>query len=159
MRGGKPYAAECLNEMQVVPGAAADLRLLKERGFLLIVITNQPDVRRGTQTQAAVDGMNDLLRQELPLDDVFVCFHDDFDECDCRKPRPGLLLRASAKYGIDCRRSFMIGDRWRDVDAGHAAGCTAVLIDYQYAERPPASEPDTRVTNLKEAVQWILSRS
>ena len=123
VRDGKPYPPPSVGEMEIVEGAAASLARLKELGFLLLVVTNQPDVARGTQTIETIEAMHDSMRRTLPLDDFLVCPHDDRDLCDCRKPRPGLLFQGQAKYGIDLGRSFMVGDRWRDIDAGRAAGC------------------------------------
>lgn len=142
--------------MKIVEGAAEALRDLKQAGFLLIVVTNQPDIARGSQDRVAVETIHRALRETLPLDDFFVCPHDDADHCDCRKPLPGLLLRAAELYGIDISRSFMIGDRWRDVDAGASAGCATVWIDYGYREKRPAAEPSAKVDSIRAAVDWIL---
>jgi len=87
---------------------------------------------------------------------VLTCYHDDRDDCDCRKPRPGLMLGAAERYGVELDSSYLIGDRWRDIDAGRNAGCKTVWIDHGYAEQPPASTPDARVKSLPEAVDWIL---
>jgi D-glycero-D-manno-heptose 1,7-bisphosphate phosphatase len=106
-----------------------------------------------------VEEINSSLRRELPLDDILVCYHDEADGCDCRKPRPGLLLRAASRHGIDLGRSYVIGDRWRDIDAGAMAGCKTVWIDYQYDERAPLSPPAARVSSLREAVAWVLEDS
>ncbi len=156
VRDGKPYPPSGVNELRLVVGAADALRDLKQAGFLLIVVTNQPDISRGTRSRASVDAIHQALRETLPLDDVFVCPHDDSDHCDCRKPLPGLLLRAAEKYDIDMTRSFMIGDRWRDVDAGASAGCTTVWIDYGYREKPPAVQPTVKVDSIRAAADWIL---
>jgi D-glycero-D-manno-heptose 1,7-bisphosphate phosphatase len=121
----------------------------------LIVVTNQPDVARGTTRRAAVEAMHAILRADLPLDDCAVCYHDDADACICRKPLPGLLIQAAAVHSIDLARSFMIGDRWRDIDAGAAAGCRTILIDRAYRERGPEHMPDARVDTLTQAVNWI----
>ena len=158
VREGKPYPPRDLSEFEIVDHAREDLLLLKEMGFVLVVVTNQPDIARGTQTQREVDAMNELLCRELPLDDVLVCPHDSMDECDSRKPSPGLLHSAAGRYGLDLQKSFLIGDRWRDIDAGHAAGCTTILIDYGYEERGPTKEPALRVRSLGEAVSFIASR-
>jgi D-glycero-D-manno-heptose 1,7-bisphosphate phosphatase len=143
--------------MAILPEAPDALAALKGRGFLLIVVTNQPDVSRGTQERAEVEGMHAWLKSILPLDDFFVCYHDDSDGCDCRKPKPGLLLQAAERYAIELGSSFLIGDRWRDVDAGSAAGCRTVWIDYDYAERAPSTEPSARAESLRAAVDWILA--
>jgi D-glycero-D-manno-heptose 1,7-bisphosphate phosphatase len=156
IRDNKPYPPENAESMRI-PSATADaLRRLKDRGYFLVVVTNQPDVARGRQTREAVEQMHLLLRAELPLDDVLTCYHDDADDCDCRKPRPGLIKRAAEQNGIDLSLSYMIGDRWRDIDAGANAGCKTILIDRGYAERAPESAPHARVGSLSEAVDWIL---
>jgi len=159
VRDGKPYPPGSLAEMEIVEGAAAALARLKDLGFLLLVVTNQPDVSRGTQSMVAIEEMHQAMRQTLPLDDFLVCPHDDRDGCQCRKPLPGLFLEAQARYGVDLARSFMVGDRWRDVDAGQAAGCRTVWIDQHYRERGPALAPDATVDSLADAVDWIVSSS
>jgi D-glycero-D-manno-heptose 1,7-bisphosphate phosphatase len=158
VRDGKPYPPSGVGELKIVEGAAESLRDLKQAGFLLIVVTNQPDVARGTQSRAAVDAIHQALREALPLDDFFVCPHDDSDQCDCRKPLPGLLLCAAEQYGIDISRSFVIGDRWRDVDAGANAGCATVWIDYGYREKRSATEASVTVDSTRAAADWILSQ-
>src|SRR5262249_10847571 len=104
----------------------------------------------------ALDEMENRLRNELPVDDVFTCFHDDADGCDCRKPQPGLIIRAAEQYHVDLSRSYLVGDRWRDVDAGANAGCKTVFLDRGYAERKPDSTPHARVGSLPEGIDWIL---
>jgi D-glycero-D-manno-heptose 1,7-bisphosphate phosphatase len=158
LRDRKPYPPSGIDELKIVEGAAEALRDLKQAGFLLIVVTNQPDIARGTRSRATVDAIHQALREALPLDDFFVCPHDDADHCDCRKPLPGLLLRAAEKYEIDMSRSFMVGDRWRDVDAGASAGCATVWIDYGYREKRPAAEPSVKVVSIRAAADWILQQ-
>jgi D-glycero-D-manno-heptose 1,7-bisphosphate phosphatase len=159
VRDGKPYPPASLAELEIVEGAADSLAHLKNLGFLLLVVTNQPDVARGTQTLEAIQAMHDRMRQTLPLDDFLICPHDDRDGCGCRKPLPGLLLEAQRRYGIDLARSFLVGDRWRDVDAGRAAGCRTVHLDRNYRERGPSLPPDARVASLPDAVDWIVRNS
>jgi len=156
LRDGRPYPPSGLPETVIVPEAKTSLAKLKQRDFLLLVVTNQPDVRRGTSTQAQVENINQYLAENLPLDDFFTCYHDDSDHCDCRKPLPGLLVKAASKYGVDLANSYMIGDRWRDIDAGSAAGCRTILIDRHYDERKPEAKPDLIVESLREACDWIL---
>src|ERR1700675_430011 len=120
---GKPAVPSSLDKFVIVPDAPACLEELKRSGFLLVVVTNQPDVARGQQSISNIDEMHRELRRALPLDEILVCFHDDADDCPCRKPRPGLLFDAQRKHGLNLSRSFLIGDRWKDVDAGNAAGC------------------------------------
>ena len=117
------------------------LATFKAAGFLLVMVTNQPDVARGVTRRQDVETMHATLCAALPLDAVYVCYHDDADACGCRKPLPGMLLQAAAAHGIDRAASFMAGDRWRDVDAGVAAGCRTVWIDRGYRERGPSAPP------------------
>ncbi len=147
-----------LRELEILPGVLEALRTLKARGYMLIVVTNQPDVARGTQTRAVVETLNARLADSLPLDEILVCYHDDSDDCECRKPRPGLLLQAGQKHGIDLARSLMVGDRWRDIEAGYRAGCTTILIDYRYSEKMPRP-PNHTVNSLAQAARWILEQS
>jgi D-glycero-D-manno-heptose 1,7-bisphosphate phosphatase len=159
VRDGKPLPPSGLEDFELLPGVALALHDLKARGFALLVITNQPDVARGNQSRAVIDAMHESLASSLPIDDVFVCYHDDADGCACRKPLPGLLYEAERKHNIDLARSFVVGDRWRDIDAGHAAGCKTILIDYGYRERKPERPPEATVKSLREAADWILANS
>jgi D-glycero-D-manno-heptose 1,7-bisphosphate phosphatase len=156
VRDGKPYPPATLEQLQIPYGTAAALLRLKEHQFLLPVVTNQPDVARGTQARETVEEIDRYLQTRLPLDDFFVCYHDEADNCTCRKPLPGLVLRAAERYGIDLSRSFLVGDRWRDIEAGSSAGCKTIWIDRGYTEKTPA--PDARVRSLPEAVEWILGQ-
>jgi len=156
VRDGKPYSPANLKELELAPGAAKALGELKAQGFKLLVVTNQPDVAKGITTRAAVEEIHRKLALELPVEEFFVCYHKDGDGCDCRKPKPGMLLEGARKYKVDLVESFMVGDRWRDVEAGQNAGCRTVFIDGGYEERQPARPADARVHSLKEAADWIL---
>ena len=156
VRDGKPYPPARPEELEVLPGVPQALADLRRAGYLLLVVTNQPDVARGTQPRAVVDAMHRDLLARLPLDEVLCCFHDDADGCACRKPRPGLLLDAVRAHDIDLALSFMVGDRWRDTDAGAAAGCRTLFIDHGYQERRP-TRFDAQVASLAEAAAWILA--
>jgi len=156
VRDGKPFPPTTLQELEVLPGVAEALHALKQHGYKLLVVTNQPDVARGKQSRQMVDAMHQALSARLPLDDILVCYHTDKDKCDCRKPMPGMLLEAAKKHNIDLAASFMVGDRWRDIEAGYNAGCKTILIDYGYSERSPAHAPDLRVGSLREAADWII---
>lgn len=141
VRNGRPYPIKDVDEMRVLPEVADACHRLKAAGYRLIVVTNQPDIARGTANGGDVDAINRRLAELLPLDAVRVCPHDDSDGCDCRKPKPGLLVAAARDFAIDLAASVMVGDRWRDVQAGHAAGCATVFIDYGYDEpRPERSD-------------------
>ncbi|MFN7993962.1 MAG: HAD family hydrolase [Bryobacteraceae bacterium] len=155
VRNGKPYAPITPDEMEINPDATEALARLKAAGFLLIVVTNQPDVARGITKRADVEKMHANLKAALPLDAFYVCYHTDMDGCACRKPRAGMLLDAAKAYGIELDSSYMIGDRWRDIDAGVAAGCRTIWLDSGYRERGPDHSPDARVASLSEAAGWI----
>lgn len=155
VRAGKPYPPSGLHELEVLPGVAEACRTLSSAGWLLIAVTNQPDVARGTQDRKVVEAINDELTRAVRLDQIRVCWHDDAEDCACRKPKPGLLTQAAQEWGVDLSRSVMVGDRWRDVDAGANAGCRTIFIDYGYDEKLRA-KPDHVVGSLLEAVPWIL---
>lgn len=156
MRNGKPYPPATVAELEVSPEAPAALTRLKAAGFLLPVVTNQPDVTRGTQIPENLEAIHAHLSAALPLDGIYACRHAHDGQCECRKPRPGLLLRAAQEQNIALNRSFLIGDRWRDIDAGKNAGVRVAFIDYGYHEQRPSHSPDTTVRSLREAVDWIL---
>jgi D-glycero-D-manno-heptose 1,7-bisphosphate phosphatase len=155
LREGKPYPPATLGELRVLSGVRDACRKLREAGFALILITNQPDIARGATTAGHVAEINARLQRYLELDDVRVCPHDDDARCACRKPQPGLLLDAARKWNIDMAASFVVGDRWRDVEAGHRAGCQAVFVDHGYRERRPDG-PYLKVRSLREAAHWIM---
>jgi D-sedoheptulose 7-phosphate isomerase len=157
MRQGKPHPPKNLQELELLPGVPEALRDLKQHGYELLLVTNQPDVSRGAQSQQTVEAIHQQLSSQLPLDDILVCFHSDEDACDCRKPLPGMLREGAAKHNVDLAASFMVGDRWRDIEAGHHAGCITILVDHGYSERAPDPPPDHRVRSLREAADWILS--
>lgn len=157
VREGKPYPPPSAAELEILPGVDVAVARLRDAGFALVVVTNQPDVARGTQTMDEISAIHDRLAAALGLDDFRVCPHDDADGCDCRKPKPGLLLAAAASRGLDLTRSYMVGDRWRDVEAGARAGCRTVFVDRNYQERRPDA-PDAIVGSLSEAADWILDR-
>jgi D-glycero-D-manno-heptose 1,7-bisphosphate phosphatase len=159
IRDGQPFPPTRVEEIELYPDVVKGCAQLKEAGFVLVVVTNQPDVGRGTQTREAIEAMHAKLRGAIPsLDTIEVCFHAGAahgEPCDCRKPRPGLLLRAAATHAIDLSESFFIGDRWRDIDCAHAAGCRAVFIDHGYREAL-REKPEFTVSSFREAVSTIL---
>lgn len=155
VRNGLPYPPSGLAELEILDEARTACKALREAGFLLICVTNQPDVGRGTADIGVVDEINDQISKALTLDAVYVCPHDNKDNCDCRKPKPGLLRRAAEDYSVDLSRSFMVGDRWRDVDAGRAAGCRTIFVQRSYNERQP-TDFDAAVLSTDAAAAWIL---
>jgi len=156
VRDGKPYPPSTVAELEILPGVPEALQALRKAGYKLLVVTNQPDVARGRQSQQTLDELHQALLARLPIDDIFVCPHTDEDKCACRKPLAGMLFEAARKHNIDLSASFMVGDRWRDIEAGYNAGCRTILIDYGYSERAPDHVPDLRVASLREAADWII---
>ena len=158
VRNGKPYPPRDLRELVITRGAQPALEALKQEGFLLIVVTNQPDVARGTVSRADIDNINAQLSAILPLDAIEVCEHDDSAQCDCRKPKPGMILRARDKFGLELGSSFMVGDRWRDIEAGRRAGCRTVLVGDGYGEAFP-HPPTIKIASLPGAASWIIQQN
>ncbi len=158
IRDGHPFPPDSIEAFEFLPGTIESCDRLKQAGYLLFIVTNQPDIARGTLNNTLVETFHSLIRTALPIDEIYICPHDNSDNCDCRKPKPGLLLRVAKEWNIDLSRSVLIGDRWRDVDAGYNAGCRTVFIDYKYSESL-SKQPDHVVTTLPEAVEWILSQS
>ena len=156
VRLGKPYPPAAAADVEIFPDAPSALARLKLAGYLRIVVSNQPDVARGTTSRSSVEAINAVLGASLPIDRFIMCYHDDIANCDCRKPRAGMLIDGASAFDVDLGASFMIGDRWRDIDAGVAAGCTTIFVDHGYDERQPTSMHH-RVSTLTEAVDIILS--
>ena len=152
MKEGKPYSPRKLSDFQLTDGIKGVLDHLKEAGFLLIVVTNQPDISRGLITWDALEAIHNLIRPELPVDDIIVCPHDDADECDCRKPKPGMIIESARKWDIDIESSFIIGDTWKDMEAGKSAGCTTILLDAPYNQDVKS---DHRINDIWEALKII----
>jgi D-glycero-D-manno-heptose 1,7-bisphosphate phosphatase len=157
VRNRKPYAPRHLGEFRLLPGTAAAVRELKSAGFLIIVVTNQPDVGHGLTTPQALAAMHARLGERLPVDAILVCPHRQDAGCACRKPRPGMIHQAQTAWGIDVSRSYLVGDRATDIVAGRAAGLYTVFLDRGYAE-PLLEPPDARVGSLRQAVRQILTR-
>jgi D-glycero-D-manno-heptose 1,7-bisphosphate phosphatase len=157
VRAGRPYPPASVAEVEILPGVPDALEKLKGSGFVLIVVSNQPDVARGTITRAEVEAINETLARALPIDQFRVCYHDSDDGCDCRKPKPGMLLTAAQEWGIDLPSSYMVGDRWRDIEAGKRAGCRTFFVDYAYDEKPSETF-DYCVKSLWEAACIICPK-
>ena len=158
VRQGKPYAPATLEEFNLLPRVETALARLQVAGYRLIVVTNQPDVVRGSVSRDEVEMIHSRLRQLLTIDDIRVCYHDDADGCACRKPAPGMLFAAAVEHDITLAASYMVGDRWRDVGAGQRAGCTTILVQSNRDE-PTTIEPNVRMGGLGEAAPWILEHA
>ena len=159
VRAGRPHPPATVNDFELYEDVAAGCSRLEAAGYLLVVVTNQPDSARGTQTRAVVEAIQQKMLDALPqISRVEVCWHAGAkwaDPCDCRKPQPGMVLRAAKALNIDLSQSFLVGDRWRDIDCGYRAGCQTVFIDRNYSEalRQP---PDQTVRSFGQAVEAIL---
>ena len=151
---GLPKSPNSLNELKILPGVKESILRLKELDFICLVVTNQPDVPRGKINKNIVVEMNNFLKKEIELDDIFVCYHDDKDNCNCRKPKPGLLLQARKKWNVDFKKSFIVGDRWRDIQAGKKVGCKTIFLDYKYKDIKPKN-PDFVTDTLLNATYII----
>jgi D-glycero-D-manno-heptose 1,7-bisphosphate phosphatase len=156
VRDGVPRAPATVADLELLPGVPEALARLRAAGYALVVVTNQPDVARGMVPREAVEAIHRRMAETLPLDAFHACFHDDADRCACRKPLPGMLVDAARERGLDLARSFMVGDRWRDIEAGVAAGCRTIFVDHGYVERRP-ERFDFRADSLASAAEWILS--
>jgi len=158
---GKPVSPSNVEDFKILPGTKQALTALKSKGFHLFVVTNQPEIARGTLRQDDLERMHRFLMETLPIDKIYVCAHNDDDNCGCRKPEPGLLLAAAKEWDIDLTSSYMVGDRWKDIEAGARAGCTTILLKCPYSDEHPHVETvrsDYTVSNLLEASEIILSR-
>jgi D-glycero-D-manno-heptose 1,7-bisphosphate phosphatase len=156
-RDGVASPPNSLDDFELLPRVREAVDQLKSAGYVLVVVTNQPDIARGTQSASVVDAMNAVVQRELGVDAVLVCPHDDVDDCECRKPKPGMLLKAMERFDIDRDRSFMVGDRWRDVAAGRAAGCRTIQVG-SLDEGAQSVAATVRRDDLADAANWILSQ-
>ena len=153
---GMPRPPATAHQLEIIPGMDAELQRLRAAEYLLLGITNQPDVARGTQDRAVVESINSHILSQLPLREILVCYHDDQDDCECRKPRPGLILRAAQQYGVDLSRSWMVGDRWKDIAAGRAAGLRTIFVDYRYSEAYNGPPADFSVGSPQQIAEIVL---
>ncbi len=134
IKNNLPFSPATFNQLEILPDVKESILRLKKLNFVCLVVTNQPDVFRGKIEKKTVIKMNNYIKNEIKIDDFFVCYHDDCHNCECRKPKPGLLLDAAKKWNIDLKKSYMIGDRWKDVQAGINAGCKTIFINNNYKE-------------------------
>ena len=151
---GVPKPPSCIGDVEILDGVVEAIHILKKHEFVPVVVTNQPDVARGATTQTEVEAINSYIGAATKIQHFYTCFHDDEDHCKCRKPLPGLILRASNDLKLSVNDSFMVGDRWRDIAAGQSAGCQAFFIDYSYPEKLPTI-PYRTVSSLLQAVQIL----
>ena len=153
---GKPIAISQHSEVKILNGVIDAVDLLIEANYELVVVTNQPDISKGTLSWGELRNIHMEISKWTKLESFYVCPHTESDSCLCRKPRPGLLLRAAEDFDIDLSNSYLVGDRWRDVEAGQAAGCKCFFIDNGYWEKKPVP-PFDHVDSLFHAATIILS--
>ena len=158
IKKGISYAPTKLKDFRLFPKVKSSIKNLKKKGYKVFVVTNQPDVSRGKIKKETVVKMHKYLLRKVKPADIFVSYHDDNDRCACRKPKPGLLLNAVKKWNIDLKNSYIIGDRWKDIQAGKDAGCKTIFIDLKYKETKPKN-PDFTTNSLLNAVHFIEKNS
>lgn len=156
LNNGNPFSPRRLEDFELLPEVGSILNSFKKMGFVNIIVTNQPDIARGLMKMKELNKMHALIRERLPIDDIMVCPHDDADNCGCRKPKYGLLLEAANKWNIDLKKSYLVGDAWKDIEAGKQAGCKTVIIDMPYNQEAAA---DFRVKDISEVMSIILEIS
>lgn len=154
IRDHKPLSPKSLKDLVVIDGVKEAIALLHEHGFTTVVITNQPDVARGNLTSEMLAEMHRSIARQTGLQYFYICIHDDKDRCECRKPNAGLITKAAKDLNLDIANSFLIGDRWKDIEAGQRAGCQCFFIDNSYSEQRP-TPPFHKVTSLLEAAVFI----
>lgn len=152
---GIPTGPSSLEQLQILPRVKEGLDSLRKSNFELVVVTNQPDVARGKISKQIVEEIHINLEVQLSINHFYTCFHDDEDDCLCRKPKSGLLRQAARDLNLNLQSSFMVGDRWRDISAGQSAGCQCFFVDNFLDERQPIA-PFIRVSSLFEAAEIIL---
>jgi len=159
-KNGLPFPPMSMADFEILPGVPEACAKLKAAGFLLVLTTNQPDVGRGIVPRELVEAMNAEVSKVVALDRIEVCYHPGrgASDCDCRKPKPGMLLSAAKALDIDLAQSWMVGDRWRDVDCGFNAGCKTIFIEGNYIEQLK-QKPDFSARNLTEAADIILAQT
>ena len=155
-RDGRPASPRTLDEFRFVDDVDKALKRLRGGEYRLFVVSNQPDVTQGLLAQSALEQMTHGIKTSMPIDRVMTCIHDDHDGCTCRKPKPGMLHEVAVSEGIDLFRSFVIGDSWKDVQAGRNAGCATILLRREYNR---GVEADYSVENMAEAVDLILGET
>ena len=152
LKAGKPFSPKSVTDLVLNDGIADFLTITRKVGFINIVFTNQPDVARKLMDSKDLQVIHDFLRKNLVIDDIYLCPHDDTDNCFCRKPKPGMLIEAARKWAIDLKSSFVVGDQWKDAQAGRAAGCITILLDFPYNK---SAECDHRSADLQSALEFI----
>ena len=154
IKNGRVYSPMNLNEFEFVQNIAEQIKKIKDAGYYIIVVTNQPEIARGNIDIYELNKMTKNIKDNLPVNEILICPHDDADNCSCRKPKPGMLFDAAKKYEIDLIQSFLVGDGWKDMGAAKNAGCMGILIDTFYNKGVSCFR---RVKNMNGALKIILN--
>jgi D-glycero-D-manno-heptose 1,7-bisphosphate phosphatase len=151
---GAPFSPKSMQEVEIIEDVRECIIRLEKLEFQIVVVTNQPDIAREKTSLRQVNEIHDLIKKVTGIKNFFICPHDDRDSCECRKPKSGLLVQAAKLLKIDLARSYVIGDRWKDIEAGQNVGCKCIFINRNYSEKPPKF-PYTEVNSLSEATHII----
>jgi len=154
MRDGKPSSPWRIEEFEILPDVKRCLEKTKEMGFLNIVFTSQPDISRGFLKTEELEKMHRIISKTLSVDEIKFCPHDDKDNCECRKPKPGLIVEAVKKWSIDLDKSYVVGDSWKDIKAGKSVGCKTFLLRKKY-NKDYKEDYDFEINSLKQMVEII----
>ena len=152
---GKPYAPKYYKDFRIFSNTEKCLNSIKQMGFLAIVITNQPDIGNKKTSHLEVKKMHDKLYSLKTIDKIYVCPHSQLENCVCRKPSPYLFFSAKKEFNIDMKKSWMIGDRYTDIQAGNVAGLKTIFIDRKYKETLNKQISCKKVNSLIEAINYI----
>ena len=155
---GKPYAPLLFEDFVFYEDTKKAIVVIQSLDYKTIIVTNQPEINKGNLNHEELKRMNDRIYNELKIDDIFVCEHTSEEDCDCRKPKPGMILNASKKHNIDLSQSFLIGDRYKDIESAHAAGCNSIFIDRKYSEKFPNKQIKS-VSSFYEAAIFIKGKN
>ena len=155
---GKSYAPRLLKDFKIFPKVKSDVKKLKNNGFKVFVITNQPDIGNKLLKKKTLNEMHSLLKTKVSIDKIYYCPHTRSDRCKCRKPKPGMIIKASNESNIYLKESYMVGDRKIDIDAGLKAGCKTIFVNNNYYEKKPTKQEKT-VKSLHAAVRYILKKN
>jgi len=151
---GLPHSPRSVRELEIMPGVREAVSILLDFNYEIVVVTNQPDISRGLLQNDELDKIHKEISSQTGIKHFFFCIHDNQHRCACRKPKPGMLIYAALELNLSLERSFLVGDRRKDIQAGQEAGCQCFFIDYEYPEKLP-DQPFYRVASLLEAAVLI----
>ena len=154
---GKSYAPRLLKDFKIFPRVKSDVKKLRNNGFKVFVISNQPDIGNKLIKKKTLIEMHKLLKAKVPVNKIYFCPHTKIDRCKCRKPKPGMIIKASNESKIYLKESYVVGDRKTDIDAGLKVGCKTIFVNHNYDEKKPTKQEKT-VKSLNAAVKYILKR-